>query len=376
MSDRPVIYLIDDEDQSSAAFQLEQLGAEATYLYPTEVTDDHLSKATLLAVDEFFDLRAPAPNEDWDVPRDLPPALVPSDGLALAAVLRSAAHNMKERATNLGITLRTGDLDALTHGLPRMVRQPLVAAQYDIEWALPKADTPGSASSAEQLVSLAFALHNYPSDWESNSPIDVGIGWIGIPHEPWKEDAKTHVAACRPPTNTATTTAHGLTWLRWLAHRALPYPAFVVADVYAATMLGVTVDSFRTVASDSSSEIGQILAPVAYRGPLFDLYKARYWRAGLAHIARGVVSDEFDADDPQLVGEALSRRFDGLIPLDMGSPVVAIDENYSPLDEPVERNDAVRLAPDGWPPFADPAWANRSSAISPGLARLVAPSLR
>lgn len=376
MTDRPVIYLIDDEDQNAAASQLEQLGVDAGYLYPTEVTDEHLSKATLLAVDEFFDLRAPAPNEDWDVPHDLPPALVPSDGLALAAVLRSAAHNMKGRATRLGITLRTGDLDTLTQGLPQAVRQPLVAAQYDIEWALPKADTRGSASSAQQLVSLAFALHNYPSDWESSSPIEVGIDWIDIPREPWENNAKTHVAACRPPANTATTTAHGLTWLRWLAHRALPYPGFVVADAYAAAMLGITVESFRTAASEISSEIGDLLAAITYRGPLSDLYNARYWRAGLAHVARSVVADEFDADDPRIVGDGLSRRYDGLIPLDIDSPVVAIDEDYSPLDEPVERNDAVRLAPDGWPPFADPAWATRSSATSPGLARLVAPSLR
>lgn len=373
---KPVVYLVDDEDQSLAAVELAQFGVEAQYLYPTAVTSEHLAKATLLAVDEFFNLRDPAPNEDWDVPSGLPPALVPADGLALAAVLRSAAHKLEGRTTRLGITLRTGDLDRLTQDLPRGVRQPLVAAQHDIEWALSKVSAVGTASAPKQIAALAFALHDYPSSWSSSTPSDVGIGWIGIPDAEWAGDARTHVLACRPPSNTTTTTAHGLSWLRWLAHRALPYPSFVVAEAYAAALVGVTAESFHAVAEDLSSPVGSLLAAIRYHGPLADLYTARYWRAGLTRLARSVVPDEIDADDPTLVGAALAEKFSGLTPLELEHPVVAIDEDYLPIDQPIERNEATRLAPDGWPPFADPAWARREEADEPGMARLVAPKLK
>lgn len=373
---KPVVYLIDDEDQSSAAAELAQLGVEAEYLYPTEVTGEHLVKATLLAVDEFFNLREPAPNEDWDVPSDLPPALVPADGLALAAVLRSAAHKTEGRTTRLGITLRTGDLDRLSQGLPRGIRQPLVAAQHDIEWAISKVSDVGAASTSKQIASLAFALHDYPSSWDSGSPSDVGIGWIEVPDAEWAGDARTHILACRPPANTTTTTAHGLSWLRWLAHRALPYPSFVVADAYAAALVGVTAESFRTVAEDLSSPAGRQLAAIRYQGPLADLYTTRYWRAGLTRLARSVVSDDLEADEPTLVGAALAEKFTGFAPLEPEHPVVAIDEDYFPLDQPIERSEAIRLAPDGWPPFADPAWARQEAVAEPGMARLVAPQLK
>lgn len=373
MTERPLILLIDDEDQEDSVLALKALGVDARYLYPTEVTVRDLEAATLLAVDEYFDLRGKTRNEDWDIPDWLPPALVPADGLALAAVLRSAAGNITDRPHKLGIALRTSKLDELAQGMPRHVRQPLLAAQYDLEWALSKVDSPGLASNA-QLVALASALHTYPQDWRT-SPHEVGLAWIGLPKTTWSAAARSHILACRPPANTSSTTKYGLGWLRWLAHRALPYPTFLLPDVYAATHLGVTVDSFRNIASDGASEFADELRLFTYEGPLADLTTRRYWRAGVRDFAIRVTGD-VDCDEPALVGEALAATFPGLEPLGVDDPVVTIDEGYAPQDAVVAQVNARRLAPDNWPAYADPAWASAEDVSDPVVSQLLPPRLR
>lgn len=378
MTDKPVVYLIDDEDQTAAAADLSKHGIDAAYLYPTAVTERHLLDANLLAVDEVMDLRRETRNEDWDLPAGLPPAVVPPDGLALAAVLRSAsAAQVGRKLGPLGITMRTSKLNELARGVPRAVRQPLVAAQYDLEWALTKVDEDG-VNPVRQLVSLAMALHAYPppSEWEANGPQATGLKWVAIPDQPWSEAARRHLLACRPPTNTTTTNRHHLAWLRWLAHRALPYPTFAISDIYAATTLGVTLDSFRSAASSPSSIFGMQIASATYSGPLADLQSTRFWRAGIRHIAARAVEDEIDIDDPLEVGTALASKHGDLEALDVEEPVVAIDDQYYPKETPVERSKAERLAPDGWPAYADPAWVSQTEASDPAMERLLAPRLR
>lgn len=375
MTDVPTILLIDDEDQDLAAAELTRLGTPASWVYPTAITATHLRGATLLAVDEVFDLRRQTPNEDWDLPEALPVAVVPPDGLALAAILRSATVDVDHRSKGpVGITMRTSKLAELSRGLPRAVRQPLVSAQYDLEWAVTKEDE-GGLDPKQQLIALAKALETYPTDWDSG-PIDVGLHWLSIPNQPWSAAARRQVLACRPPTNTTTKNRHHLAWLRWLAQRALPFPTFVISDVYAATTLGVTVDSFRGAATDPDSAIGRDLHALTYRGPLAGLQPARYWRAGIQALAASIVSEPDDADDALEVGRALADRHPDLEPLGLDDPVVVIDDEYYPDETPVERTAAVRLAPDYWPAFADPAWATASAATEAAMQRLLPPRLQ
>jgi hypothetical protein len=375
VTDQPTIYLVDDADQRAQALDLSKSEVDAEWLYPTAITEAHLRAATLLAVDEMFDLRAATENEDWDLPPGLPVAVVPPDGLALAAVLRSATVELTDREEGpIGITMRTSKLAELAQGLPRAVRQPLVAAQYDLEWAVTKENEDG-VDPNQQLVALAAALHTYPTDWEKG-PTDVGLKWLKIPAEPWADAARRQVLACRPPMNTTTKNRHQLAWLRWLAQRALPFPTFAISDIYAAAMLGVTVASFRAAASDTTSMFGQQAIAATYRGPLAGLQTTRYWRAGIHHVAASAVEDPSDADDALEVGLALAGRHSGLQALDLDDPVVVVDDQYFPSEQPVERADAIRLAPDYWPAYADPAWATAADASEAAMQRLLPPQLQ
>jgi hypothetical protein len=364
------IYLIDNEDQRSTALALNEYpDVEARWLYPTEVTSRHLEVATLLAVDQYFDLYTDAPDEDFELPPNLPPAVVPVDGLALASVLRSAAKGGR-RTSPIGIALRSAELDKLTADLPQGIRQPLVAAQHDLEWVVPKVSD--IVDPAGQLVSLARALATYPSEWPSGRVRDVGIQWLGVPSADWAGLAREQIGQCRPPVEVADTSAHGLSWLRWLAHRVLPFPTFLLQDTYVAAMLGVTPDSLRLTLA-GGSELGRQLRACRYTGALADLQPPRYWRAGIHHLINSYVGDE-DTDDPFAVAETIVDASSELVPLRMVEPVVCIDADYRPSDQIVERDSAKRLAPDGWPAYADPAWGDPGHLDAVSLQRLSAPT--
>lgn len=375
MTDEPIVLLIDDDNQAAAAGALRNLGVDARWLYPTAITHTDLRAATLLAVDEVFNLRGATPDADWDLPDGLPVAVVPPDGLALAAVLRSATVALEDRDKGpVGITMRTSKLAELARGLPRAVRQPLVAAQYDLEWAVAKENEDG-VDPNHQLVALAKALETYPREWDTG-PLDVGLNWLRVPDQGWAEMARRQVLACRPPMNTTTKNRHHLAWLRWLAQRALPFPTFAIADVYAATSLGITVNSFRAAVADPDDEFGRQLTAAAYAGPLAGLQPPRFWRAAIHDIASSAVDDPSDADDPFEVAQSLTSKHAQLDALDLHDPVVVIDEEYFPSDDPVERQEAVRLAPDYWPAFADHAWATSAAASEAAMQRLLPPRLQ
>lgn len=368
----PVIYLIDDKDQSDVASVLRRSGVEAEYLYPTEVAPDHLRRATLLAIDEYFDLRSSAPDDDLAVPLGAQLALVPEDGLSLAAVLRSAARRGEiVRSRPFGISLRTGELDKLAGEHPRAVRQPFLAAQHDLEWVAPKEHL-GGVPPLEQLVSLAQALAEYPQDWRRPDARGVGARWLQVPAMEWAALARDQVQQSRPPTHVHVDSAHGLGWLRWLAHRALPFPTFVVSDVYVATHLGVTLDSLHR-AVEVDERLHATLESFRYTGPLAGTQTSRFWRAGIDALATDLVGFE-DADDTVLVGRAMKKRHPVLEPLEIQSPVVTINAEYEILPSPVSRAQARRLAPDGWPAYAEPAWTSVENAEDPEMADLLAPS--
>jgi hypothetical protein len=372
----PLILLIDDDDQSSTALQLEQRGVRAQWLYPTDVDQLDLVEADLLVVDEYFDLRDTTPPPDAPrVPADLPLSLVPEDGIALSAVLRSAANKAREDRP-VGICLRTGQLDRLTAGIPQGVRQPWLAAARDLEWVTSKhvdatAGTPIGTLN-DELISLAHAIRTYPRAWPRGRVRDVGTTWLRIPDTAWAVRARHHVAQCRPPLD-STSNQQSLAWFRWLAQRALPYPTFVLSDVRVATTLGVTLDSFRTVTAQAS-EFANRMNAARYTGPLAALHPPRYWRAAIQDLA-AEVAGEVDADDPLTVGAALAGAFPALVELQIEQPVVCIDAHYRETGEVIEQDTAERLVPDGWPAYADSVWAAKT-AIDSELSDLRAPRLR
>ncbi|SHR16501.1 Uncharacterised protein [Mycobacteroides abscessus subsp. bolletii] len=381
MTIRPKVLIVDDEDQRLVVHELEQNGLTAVWRFPTAVTLDDLCDATLVAVDQYIQYES-APDEDLLLPLDVPEALVPYDGLALAAVFRSAAKRAG-RTKPLPIALRSGDLDRLTQGRPRAIRETILSATHDLEWVLSKTDpddNPGNRTTAgnlggRTLTALARALIDFPSSGGRPS-LQEYAGWLLPKNSPsWAVRAARQIEQCRPPTNAALEESHGLSWLRWLAHQCLPFPTFVTNDIRTATELGISVDSFREILS-AESLIGDRLRNACYDGPLAGLHPRRFWRAAIRELVSELV-DTDELDDPQVIGEHLAKMDSRAQPLDLVDPVVCIDPNYYDLEQPVEQREAHRLTPDYWPAYADPPFAHVDAlAQDPDLQALLAPRLQ
>ncbi|KAA0024028.1 hypothetical protein [Antrihabitans cavernicola] len=338
------------------------------------MTVDHLANATLLAVDQYFDLYDDRVDDDFRLPDNLPPAVLPRDGLALCGVLRSASK-LTGRSTPLGIALRSGELDKLTLNMPQGVREPFVATQHDLEWVFPKAydeDVREALDPLEQIVSLATAMQAFPADWSKGRTRAIGADWVGATRLPWSNLAVRQINQCRPPLEVAESSAHGLAWLRWLATRILPFPTFLLSDVRVAALLGVTPLSLKGTLASSGSGVANQLRACIFEGPLSGMQPRRFWRAGIIELVESFVMSS-DITDSSEVGRTLVKLDGNLLAHEIDDPVVCIDRDYRELDTIASRDESQRLAPDGWPPYADPAWALSSSIESEGMDELLAP---
>lgn len=360
-------------EQSAAVEELQQNGLDASYLHPLEVEEHHLKRATLLAVDQYFDLEDVSIDEDLRLPEELPLSVVPRDGLALSAVLRSASEDIG-RSRPLGIALRSGELTQLTRGLPQAIREPLIAAQHDLEWVVSKqANAEMSAvRPLTQIQALAIALNEFPSHWSESAPRNTGSLWLGIGNISSSGLATRQIEQCRPPREVARTTAHGLSWLRWLVLRILPFPTFLISDIHVAAQIGVTPESLRAAMKYSDSSVAHSLRASVYTGPLHEMQRRRFWRSGVLQMLSSLSSDG-DFSDPATNGDLIAQKDTHFTSHGIFDPVVTIDRNYFESDTIFSRSDCLRLAPDGWPPYADPAWGLKSAMEEDNLEDLLAP---
>ncbi len=304
-----------------AAVGLGASGFSATARHPSTVSPADVSGASLVVLDEYL--------EDWARPAD-PATTAPADGLAVGSVLRS-------QKPSLCVAILTGALDRLADGVPTAFGEHHIAALRDVEWVFSKQD----AQSTERIAMLADAIQGIPA---SLTP-DVLTTWLRIPDQAWADDATEHLTRCRPPLAPRQNSSGTRPLLRWLLQRALPYPTFLLTDSRTAMVLNISPSSIDTLLDGDAPA----LAACRYEGPLATFLGRRWWRAGLDHLV------EQPATLPRL--EALQERSDTMLVMPLGDN---LDELVpSPVD------DCVRIYPDGWPAFADQAWALRTD-IFPG----------
>lgn len=357
----PLVLLIDDrEDQRDFADAIGDRGVRAVFALPDDVDADLLSRATTVVVDQYLD-SWPGRSE-----RALPVSLEVPDGLSLVAVLRShvegSAHRTGRPQVPVAFALRTGEFDALGAGLPRAARAHLLASQYNLEWVFDKAEqtAPHQSSPSARVAALARATAELPTEWGSGTD-DPGLRWLALPDEPWAEDARWQIEQCRPPQHVIAERTAGRAWLRWFLHRILPFPTFLLDRRRVALVLGLEEDSLDDVV-DGHGPLTRHLAALRYAGPLDSFLGERWWRAGLSHLITEILDDsDGDLADARAIAAALAD-FHGtpLVPVAPDRPVLRVGADYTTLPRPITINDAVRLQPDGWPPYADEAWASRS----------------
>jgi len=135
----------------------------------------------------------------------------------------------------------------------------------------------------------------------------------------------------------------------------MPYPTFLQAMHWVAARLRITPDSLRLVL-DSQSELANELAACQYLGVLALFDGKRWWRAAVDQYVWDLRAA--GAREPAVFHAELERRAGFTLERVEGvSPVVCVDRELKPRDGLCAIESVVRLVPDLWPAYADPAYA-------------------
>ena len=362
---RPLILIIDDEPDHSESIRpllhSHKQEVEVEILHPRDVKDMHLSAASVIVIDHYL--------KNWEERDSQIPSLRIEDGIALAAALRS---QVDERGPSPAIVLRTGRFEQLRGDLPSKAAPYLIAWQHDIEWVLSKADLDSTVSESMQLIEFAKAVARLEDLFNQEISMERLVSdWLNLDRSNWFEVALDDVSETRPPIHSVARQTRGASVMRWFLHRVLPYPTFLLDEWRVAARLGVTRDWLAQELNEDSELNGE-LNQFKYEGAFSEFDGHRWWRAGLTNfIVRTTGGKPFDR---VLLQEAISfRSYDKPDFLPYPTPVPAVDPDTMRSIRIMNADQAIRIIPDGWPTFADDAWAARSDVEGePYLAELVA----
>jgi hypothetical protein len=371
------IVIIDDDPGGGAntvAANLRLIGLTATAITPEELVQAHLNSADLILVDYLL--------EYWVDPRDerllespladQPVARRPSNGLALAAVIRSV---LPDDGRPRGVALLSAQLHELVKDFSPSVTEHAAARINGIDWAFDKKVIKGLPDLNRRIESFAHAISTLQRVWHEDDAdreqelvemlaVREGAAWATV--------AVTEIHAAQPPINQLATASHGLSLLRWLGQRILPYPTFLVDAPRLAMACGIDPDELENDLGPEQLE--GAFGAFRYQGPLADFLGPRWWRAGVRQKVRELAGDSLPGPG---VAESLGVEVGTTLrALDPPTSVMAIDGELNPVG-PVARENAVRVRPDDWPAFAETGWMTRKLvAEHPHLIDLVDPADR
>lgn len=319
--------------------------ADVTIAHPDEVDDAFLEDVDLVLIDYKLDY--------WPAREDIKQVgFRPLTGVALAAVFRDYL-NLRDRVSSpTAFGILTGHIGELARGLPVEHRRQVLSATNNLEWIFPKA-TPEVV--ARQAVSLALAVSELPSTWPTNNHAALEqqvVSLLKLEETDWKQRVLEDVERCHPPLHELSEWSHGLAMVRWMLHLILPYPCFLLDSVELAARLRVSHKSL--VGTLSSSACRALFSPAEYRGILSTFDGFRWWRSGVESLLWELTGGK-SFDIPTLHSR-LKATVDGLEAFVAQDPVVCLDQNYDRLESLVPATAAVRIQPDYWPAFAEPAW--------------------
>ena len=175
----------------------------------------------------------------------------------------------------------------------------------------------------------------------------------------WSERAADDVVLCQIPLSEFSAGTNGLLFLRWLLHGVMPYPTFLLAMHWVAARLRITPASLRQVLGRESALARDLMA-CRYNGILAQFDGPRWWRAAVDQYAWEL--RVAGAREPARFHAELERRAGvSLEHFAAGSPVVCVNDQLKPHDALCGVESVVRLVPDLWPAYADPAYAEVSA---------------
>jgi CheY-like chemotaxis protein len=360
------VLFVDDDDAPERATTtrlLESEGVEARFMHPEEVIDDDLDDADVVIVDYFL--------THWDERDAVESASrAPRDGLAVIASLRSRLiPGLSERVLRPGppraiaFALWSANLEEATLELPRYTLPNVFAREHNLEWVFRRSEV-SERVGAQRIASLARAVvalggGRFDDDWIFRA--------LGVSDVEWGSTAIRDVLDCHPPLFELAPRTGGLAVLRWLLHRVLPYPCFLLDERQLRARL--RVDDLS-----SAAPLFEALSAYEYSGLLSDFSGRRWWRSGIEDwLFQRTDGNPGDSIAVAAIASSLGARAG----VQLLRPVVVLSGELEPEDELVEADLTVRIRPDDWPPFADDAFARIDDARRiPELARIVEPTDR
>jgi hypothetical protein len=353
--------LVIDDEPSDSSFEvgLRSIGVDARVLGPDDVMRNDVEWADLVLVDFQLD--------KWQTMKSAQFSLQPPDGLALAALLRRQVHDARQSSPT-AFAVRTMHLDKLASPLPSEARLHVLARMNNLEWVFDKRAPFDEVGT--QIKALAESVRLLPENWPVDNATEAVTTACELLHldteiEP---DSWSEVAACLPPLHSMSRWSHGLAFIRWFLHRILPYPCFLLCTNYLAARLRIT----RPAVIELMKAPKNPFSSCGYTGILSAFIGPRWWRSRVERVIwQGTKGDTLSAD----VIRGWLKESTGLSLEPSATddyPVVCLDENERQIQNVLPMDKCVRIRPDDWPAFAEPAWTSIELAKShAALASLV-----
>jgi hypothetical protein len=377
----PHVLFVDDSDQVDPAqlqTTLRPHGVEVRLRHPEETLRSDLDWADLVVVDYFL-TSWPERDDTASVAR------APYNGLAAAAAMRSALlPALTERGPgsvlprSVAFALWSSNLTEATFDLPEVVLPHVFSRENNLEWAFRRDDLLYE-QGGRQIALLAQSVTQLPDRWpprtsEAERQLMTMLSLVSAESDAaseqdlWHEDARREVLDCRPPLHELSERSHGLALLRWLLHRILPYPCFLLDDRQLCARLRV-----EAIEGGESTDLPllEALEPYRYAGTLAGFDGRRWWRAGVEDWIFNATNGQ--SGNPRAVA-ALALRHGAATARPWLRPVLVINGDLVRSPDFAEVEQTVRVRPDDWPVYADDAYALRAEASEDqGLRALVEP---
>ncbi len=355
----PQVLIVDDQPDEVLPRRLELQGrAIVAVVAPDDVTEVLLGRSHLVMVDyrlEYWPSRE----------RQSTAALRPENGIALAAVLRSY-FSRHPRKPLPAFALYSGKLAELGGASGPVAREHTIARFHNLEWVFPKQELDGDVHLSKQIIGLASAVRALPRTWPADNRRVSRLlrSLLRLPDsQTWCDRAWDDVERCYPPRRDLADASRGLSVIRWLLQRILPYPCFLLDVRHLAARLRVTVPSLR-LALTGNRQLLRRLRGSAYDGVLKDFLGPRWWRAGIdSMLWTATRGHPFDATALRTVISGSSGT--DLEPLGIHEPVVALGDDLRPTEELADIADCVQLHVDDWPSYAEPPLIRAEDAVGP-----------
>ena len=351
MSEKQYVLMIEDNPSGVPErirdLLAERENVEVELLHPSDVTEEILRVAAVVALDHQL--------EYWEERESLSSvALQPRNGIALAAVLRSCLAPEEIGKDVTAFCLLTGHPDDLAGRSPYERRPQVLARSKDLEWVFSKEQP---KEIADQIASLAqcVGLIREVTGGARVSPrriIETALGVDAIAD--LSDQLWASIERCQPPLVEIDEWKVPMYLVRWLLHRILPYPCFLLDNLHLAARLRVTPESLRACAG-GESDFAKILDTCRYTGVLREFAGDRWWAAAVDALLwekrnAGTISLQ-DLQTQLLADSGNSLEF-----VSFREPVVYLDEKLEPAGME-DLSNTVRLQPDDWPIYAHAARA-------------------